>query len=135
MTHVLISTPFSHVNTSLQFLIRHVSMAHNWEVIQVLARASCSVRYLADALELGEAEISRSLRMMNDLGLVESHSIKKYHFYALADTVRMSMRENRALHLLIQWDAETSLAIELDVPSRLYSHSSETTASHPPSTI
>ena len=113
MMHVRISTPLSRVNTSLQSLVRQVVLAHNWEILQILARASCSVRHLADELELGEAEISRSLRLMRDFGIVESHAIKKYHFYALNGLVELSMRDEGGLRLFIEWDDKTSFVIEL----------------------
>jgi hypothetical protein len=72
---------------------------------------------------------------MRDFGIVESHAIKKYHFYALNGLVELSMRDEGGLHLHIEWDDETSFVIELgETPSSAQPAVSDAALVHSPST-
>ncbi len=79
----------------------------------MLARASCSIHHLAEYLKLADAEISRSLRMLNELGLVTFRNLKRNQIYALAKDVTLTLHDDGALKIQFQWELNTSILIEI----------------------
>ncbi len=95
-------------------LFSTLGSAHCWEVLECLLRHSCTVSEIACALQLDMSEISRSLRRLDALGLVEHHQFKKYRMYAVAARVQCA-RDGSSLRLTIQTTSAARLSIALAI--------------------
>ena len=115
MAKVIVRPHTDHIDSKMRELFKHLGVAHSWELLQILALASSTVGRISEQLGLAESEVSRSLKNLRDLGLVDFVTIKKLHFYALSPRVRLAVKKGMIV-LDVPWKGKTSLEIQLDRP-------------------
>ena len=115
MAKVIVRPLDVQIDSNLRGLFKQLGVAHSWELLQMLARASSTVGCISQQLGLAESEISRSLKHLRELGLVDFVTMKKLHFYALSRQVQC-VEQHGMIELYIPWEGSWTLVIQLDQP-------------------
>lgn len=113
MPRLVVNARGGRINSTMRGLFRKLSVAHSWEVLQVLTYASSTVGHIASQLDLPESEVSRSLRHLRDHDLVKYVTIKKNHLYYLSSNVTCTTLED-CIQLLINWKDEGTALVIID---------------------
>jgi DNA-binding transcriptional ArsR family regulator len=103
------------VEVSIKDLLAILGGGKRLEILVQLARQPSDVQSLSRECDLDEADVSKNLRVLRDLRLVEFRQIKKHRRYSLATHVTMRGRGDR---LRLGLDSTDGVRLYLLIASR-----------------